>query len=57
MIIYDNDMALAQDSDWILYAGDSCLNTNMQKKKRRIKDFSSFYIDKTLFELILVRAT
>ena len=57
MIIYDNDMALAQDSDWILYAGDSCLNTNMQKKERTIKDFSSFYIDKTLFELILVRAT
>lgn len=39
MIIYDNDMALAQDSDWILYAGDSCLNTNMQKKKKNNQRF------------------
>lgn len=46
MIIYDNDMALAQDSDWILYAGDSCLNTNMQKKKEQSKIFLAFIMIK-----------
>ena len=39
-------MALAQDSDWILYAGDSCLNTNMQKKKEQSKIFLAFIMIK-----------